>query len=157
MAATASSAAGGPPVPIQAQCAWLPHHWQCSVRLFCGNLSKGGGGIDKFSNVATNKGDHHKNTPQSDVLLLPPTPLLIYSCRYPKYSRLTLLLYPSLLRSRGLWDVRRLTGYEPFCCLAFGSAAEHQSPSAGEGEGIYSHPFFALHPRKQTDPLNQVD
>ena len=51
----------------------------------------------------------------------------------------------------------RLTGYEPFCCLAFGLAAEHQSPSAGEGEGIYSHPFFALHPRKQTDPLSRVD
>jgi hypothetical protein len=53
--------------------------------------------------------------------------------------------------------VRRLTGYKPFRCLAFGSAAEHQSPLAGEGEGIYSHPFFALHPHKQTDPLSQVD
>jgi hypothetical protein len=53
--------------------------------------------------------------------------------------------------------MRRLTGYEPFCCLAFGSAAEHQSPLAGEGEGIYFHPFFALHPCKQTDPLSRVD
>jgi hypothetical protein len=28
---------------------------------------------------------------------------------------------------------------------------------AGEGEGIYFHPFFVLHPCKQTDPLSQVD
>jgi hypothetical protein len=53
--------------------------------------------------------------------------------------------------------MRRLTGYELFCCLTFGSAAEHQSLLAGEGEGIYFHPFFALHPCKQTDPLSRVD
>jgi hypothetical protein len=53
--------------------------------------------------------------------------------------------------------VRRLTGYEPFGCLAFGLAVEHQSPLAGEGEGIYFHPSFALHPRKQSDPLSRVD
>jgi hypothetical protein len=53
--------------------------------------------------------------------------------------------------------MRRLTGYEPLCCLAFGLAAEYQSPLAGEGEGIYFHPFFAFHPSKQTDPLSWVD
>jgi hypothetical protein len=53
--------------------------------------------------------------------------------------------------------MRRLSGYKPFCCLAFGSAAEHQSPLAGGGVGIYFHPSFALHPCKQTDPLSRVD
>jgi hypothetical protein len=53
--------------------------------------------------------------------------------------------------------VRRLTGYEPFCCLTFGSAAEHQSPSAGGGAGIYFHPTSALYPHELTDPLHRVD
>jgi hypothetical protein len=53
--------------------------------------------------------------------------------------------------------VRRLSGYKPFCCLTFGLAAEHQSPSAGGGAGIYFHPSFALQPRKHTDPLNWVN
>jgi hypothetical protein len=80
-----------------------------------------------------------------------------HSLSTAKYSRLTLLLYPTLSRSYGLWDVRRLTGYEPFRCLAFGSAAEHQSPSAGGGAGIYFHPTSALHPHELTDPLHRVD
>jgi hypothetical protein len=53
--------------------------------------------------------------------------------------------------------MRRLTGYKPFCCLAFGLAAEHQSPSAGEGEGIYSHPTSALYLQELTDSLHRVD
>jgi hypothetical protein len=40
---------------------------------------------------------------------------------------------------------RSLSGYEPFRCLAFGSAGEHQSPSAGGGAGIYFCPTSALH------------
>jgi hypothetical protein len=61
VAATASSATGGPLAPVQAQRAWSPHHWQRSVRSFCGNLSKRGV-INKFSNVAKNKGNRHINT-----------------------------------------------------------------------------------------------
>jgi hypothetical protein len=53
--------------------------------------------------------------------------------------------------------MRRLTGYEPFCCLTFGLAVEHQTPLAGEGEGTYSHPTSALHLQELTDPLHWVD
>jgi hypothetical protein len=53
--------------------------------------------------------------------------------------------------------MRRLTGYEPFCCLAFGSAAEYQLPSAGGGAGIYFHPTSALHLQERADPLLWVD
>jgi hypothetical protein len=83
--------------------------------------------------------------------------VLVYSRRHPKYSRLTLLLYPSLSCSKGLWDVRRLIGYKPFCYLAFSLAVEHQTPSAGEGAGIYFHPTSALHLQELTDPLHRVD
>ncbi len=53
--------------------------------------------------------------------------------------------------------LRRLTGYKLFCCLAFGSAAKHQSPLAGGRAGIYFHPTSALHLQDLTDPLHQVD
>jgi hypothetical protein len=53
--------------------------------------------------------------------------------------------------------MRRLTGHEPFCCLAFGSAAEHQLPLAGGGAGIYFHPTSALHLQERADPLLRVD
>jgi hypothetical protein len=53
--------------------------------------------------------------------------------------------------------MRRLTGYKPFCCLAFGSETEHQTPSAGEGAGIYFHPTSALHLQEYADPLLRVD
>jgi hypothetical protein len=59
--ATANSAAGGPLAPIQAQPAWLPHHWQCNVRLFCGNLSEGGVSIH-FLTWQKRKGNCHKST-----------------------------------------------------------------------------------------------
>ncbi len=62
-------------------------------------------------------------------------------------SRLTpFLLYPSLSCRLGLWDMRRLTGYKPFCCLAF------QLPSAEGGAGIYFHLSFAFHPHKKLIP-----
>ncbi len=48
-------------------------------------------------------------------------------------------------------------GYKPFRCLAFGLAAEHQSPSAGGGAGIYFHPTSALHLKECADPLHWVD
>jgi hypothetical protein len=38
LSAPTSAAAGGPPAPIQAQHAWLPHHWQCPVRFFGGEI-----------------------------------------------------------------------------------------------------------------------
>ena len=56
---------------------------------------------------------------------------------------------------RSSWVETR--GYKPFCCLAFGLAAEHQSPLAGEGAGIYFHPTSALHLQEPADPLLRVD
>ncbi len=81
--------------------------------------------------------------------------MLGYSHKYPKYSRLTCLLHltssSSFRDSGGAW---RLSGYKPFRCLAFSSAAKHQSPLAGGGAGIYFHPSSALHPKKHTDLLH---
>jgi hypothetical protein len=39
----------------QAQRPWSPNHWRCSVRLFSGNLSEGGG-YRQISNVAKIRG-----------------------------------------------------------------------------------------------------
>jgi hypothetical protein len=40
----------------------------------------------------------------------------------------------SLADHLGVLGARRLSGYKPFCCLAFGLAAEHSSPLVGGGE-----------------------
>jgi hypothetical protein len=56
---------------------------------------------------------------------------------------------------RSSWVETR--GYKPFCCLAFGLAAEHQSPLAGRGVGIHFQPTSALHLHERSDPLLWVD
>jgi hypothetical protein len=69
---------------------------------------------------------------------------------------LTLLLIPLSCVVRD-WGHRSPSGYEPFCCLAFGLAVEHQSLSARGGAGIYFHLSSATHHQELTDPLNWVD
>ena len=69
---------------------------------------------------------------------------------------LILLLIPLSCVVRD-WGRRSPSGYKPFCCLAFGSAAKHQSPSAGGGVGIYFHLSSATHPQQRTDPFHWVD
>jgi hypothetical protein len=60
--------------------------------------------------------------------------VLGYTCGYPKNSSLTLLFYPSLSCSKGLWDVRRLTEGFP----------KNLSPKKGvigshDGKSLYSY------------------
>jgi hypothetical protein len=83
--------------------------------------------------------------------------VLVYSRRYPKYSRPTLLLIPlspCVVRDRG---ARSPSGYEPFCCLAFGSAAEHQSPSVGGEREFISVPPLPSIFKNALIPLLRVD
>jgi hypothetical protein len=47
------------------------------------------------------------------------------------------------------WDTRILTGYEPFYCLAIGSAAELFSKLAGGGSRNSFPPTSALHPTER--------
>ncbi len=73
------------------------------------------------------------------------------------YSRLTLLLIPlspCVVRDRGR---RSLSGYETFRCLAFGSAAEHQSPSAGGEREFISIPPLPSIFKNALIPLLRVD
>jgi hypothetical protein len=69
---------------------------------------------------------------------------------------LTLLLIPLSCVVKD-WGHRSPSGYEPFCSLAFGLAAEHQSPLAGGGAGIYFHLSSATNAPQRTDPLHRVD
>jgi hypothetical protein len=72
----------------------------------------------------------------------------------PRLPLLLIPLSPCVVRDRGR---RSPSGYKPFHCLAFGSAAELQSPSAGGEAGIYFHPTSALHLQEPADPLLRVD
>ncbi len=80
--------------------------------------------------------------------------LLVYSRRYPKYSRLTFLLYPSLSRI-----LDRDSGSEEAIMLralfAASPLARQQSIHClwlGGGAGIHFHSSSTLHPSKSTDP-----